>query len=763
MKKFLLVLFILFYFPSLTWGVSYTVDWSHSFGGVGNDFINDVAVDSSNNVIISGRFCDGTINFGGDDLTNATGCSLYVAKFSSAGIHQWSRASAATYGVLSQSVAVDSSSNIFVAGYFSGVMNLGGTDLTSSNNSNDIFLVKYNSAGVHQWSQRFGSTADDVAYGVATDSSGNVIITGFFTGTVNFGGDDLTSYSGGYDLYLAKYNSSGTHQWSEKFLNNGGDKGYSLKTIAGDAILFGGVFTGSINLGCGVLTSAGLQDMLIAKFGSDGTCTWSVKFGGTGTDSLYDIAVDSSSNVYATGDFNGAVNFGGGVLTSVLSDIFVLKVGASDGAYAWATQYGSTSNDHAYGIGVDASNNVLITGDFAGTVDFGGGNLASAGSSDGVMAVYLGNGGSYLWANKIGSTLADSGKAIIANTTKSLLAIGEFYGTVSFQGQTLISSGGSDVYLVQLDYPYRQMNNLTGTIPIAVFTNSTITATLDSITSDWLENSYGQLTLDFDVFSQVSMPSSCIWADILSATRASQDAHPGYYVYLYPNAPCNLGVYRQTEEFTLDYGIAVCTSTTKLVMAHEMGHALGANYYRQVECDDYFISDNCTDRTSTVLGDHSGTRHVAGGFKDQWGWTTPTTVSTNTTVELSAYEATGGLEIVRVPISITNPNFGAGDPFIYIYYRNITGIDISGTIGVYIDLTMELSGVSFTEGQRFTQYIPMYMHILTVASPTRTYTHSGGEVTITLLSMTSESASVSINTGTDTVITTPSGITIIYD
>ena len=113
-------------------------------------------------------------------------------------------------------VAVDGSGNVLVTGIFSGTVNFGGGNLVSAGDF-DIFVAKYNASGVHQWSRRFGSAERSTSgTDVAVDGSGNVFVTGYFSGTVDFGGGNLVS-AGRSDIFLAKYNANGVHQWSKRF------------------------------------------------------------------------------------------------------------------------------------------------------------------------------------------------------------------------------------------------------------------------------------------------------------------------------------------------------------------------------------------------------------------------------------------------------------------------------------------------------------------------------------------------------------------
>src|SRR4029434_11182450 len=98
---------------------------------------------------------------------------------------------------------------------------------------------------------------------------------------------------------------------------------------------------------------------------------WAERFGSSGDDLGRAITVDSNGDVLITGNFQGTVDFGGGGLTRAgLNDIFVAKFSGVDGAHIWSTRFGSTGDDFGNGIAVDGSGNVLVAGTFNGTVDF---------------------------------------------------------------------------------------------------------------------------------------------------------------------------------------------------------------------------------------------------------------------------------------------------------------------------------------------------------------------------------------------------------
>ena len=178
-----------------TWGGTVLI------GTASNDRGHGIAVDSSGNIYVAGYTAgalDGETNSGGDDI--------YLTKYNSAGTRQWTRLAGTTGSDQSGwgAVAVDGSGNSYVTGYTSG--NLDGE--TNAGGS-DAVLIKYDSSGSKLWTRLLGTAGSDSAWAVAVDGSGNIYISGFTDG--NLGGE---TNSGGTDAFLAKYNSSGTLQWT---------------------------------------------------------------------------------------------------------------------------------------------------------------------------------------------------------------------------------------------------------------------------------------------------------------------------------------------------------------------------------------------------------------------------------------------------------------------------------------------------------------------------------------------------------------------
>ncbi|WP_428662095.1 SBBP repeat-containing protein [Runella sp.] len=226
-----------------------------------------------------------------------------------------------------------------------------------------------------------GGTSVEQGQSIAVDGSGNVYITGYFSGTAAFGSTSKTS-AGGYDIFVAKYNNSGSLQWVQTAGGTGSDVGYGIAVDGSGNVYITGYFFGTATFGSTSKTSAGISDIFVAKYNTGGTLQWVQTAGGTSTELGYGIAVDGSGNVYITGNFQGTATFGSTLKTSAGgSDIFVAKYN-TNGIFQWVQTAGGTNEDYGQKIDSDTNGNLYVTGFFNDTATFSRNTKTSAGSID---------------------------------------------------------------------------------------------------------------------------------------------------------------------------------------------------------------------------------------------------------------------------------------------------------------------------------------------------------------------------------------------
>jgi hypothetical protein len=420
--------------------------WGAVFGDQLNDLGRSVAVDPASAVFVTGAFED-SVDFGGGPRVSAGSQDIFLAKFGQSGKHLWSRGYGDAGFQQGASVAADPSGNVVMTGVFEGTVNFGGGPLTSSG-FRDLFVVKFDADATHLWSRSFGGSSFEREGDIAVDRSGNVAVTGSFPGTVDFGGGPLTS-DGNYDAFLVKFGPGGSHLWSQRFGGTDSDAGTGVAFDRTGNILLTGQFHFTADFGGGPLTSAGAADVFIAKFDASGNHVWSKAFGDLDLQEAAAIEVDGADSVVVTGNFGGTVDFGGGPLTTAGStDVFLVKLDES-GNHVWSDRFGDTDLDNGVGVVAGLLGECVVTGSFRGSVDFGGGALSSVGSGD-IFVAKFDMAGNHLWSMAFGNSSGDSGNGVCLNSAGNVFMTGYFNGSVNFDGTTLNGAGGTDIFVFKV-------------------------------------------------------------------------------------------------------------------------------------------------------------------------------------------------------------------------------------------------------------------------------------------------------------------------
>lgn len=428
-------------------GVPGTTVSALRLGSPGTDIGWGIATDASGNVLVTGSF-SGTVDFGGGMVMTAGGEDIFVLSLRPDGTFRWARRFGGTGNDAGAAVSIDGSGNVRVTGSFTGTVDFGGGPITSMGGA-DIFVLGLDPGGAYAWASTFGSTGIDLSARIATDGTGNVLVTGAFSNMVDFGSGPLVS-AGPFDVFVLSLRSNGSLGWARRFGGGSADFANDVATDTTGNVRVTGFFGGSVDFGGGPIASAGGNDVFVLALDSLGSYQWARGFGGTLPDLGMGIATDAMDNVRVTGELSGTVDFGGGPLTSAGgTDVFVLGL-APDGTFRWASRAGGTLDDRGNAIATDAGGNVVVTGYIQDTVDFGGGPLASGGTYD-IFALDLASDGSYQWARVFGGTGADLGYGVTATPRGTVLVTGEIGGPVDFGLGPVPHAGGPDVFLLELE------------------------------------------------------------------------------------------------------------------------------------------------------------------------------------------------------------------------------------------------------------------------------------------------------------------------
>ncbi len=398
-----------------------TDGWVKHLGTGSYDVGYGVATDSSGNIYITGETAG---NLGGEK--NEGGSDIFLAKYDESGTRQWVRLLGTASHDAGCGVATDASGNIYVTGETRG--DLGGE---SHEGYRDVFLARYDGSGTRQWVRLLGTASDDYGLGVATDASGNIYVTGETSG--DLGGE---TNEGGSDIFLARYDESGTRQWVKLLGTASDDYGLGVATDTSGTIYITGETSGNLD----GESNAGKEDVFLARYDGSGTRQWVRLLGTASHDAGCGVTTDASGNIYVTGETWGNL---GGETYEGFNDIFLARYDGS-GTRQWVKLMGTASYDYGLGVATDASGNIYVTGETRG----GLGGETNMGQEDIFLARYD-ESGTRQWVRLLGTTSNDYGRGVVTDTSGTIYITGETRSALG--GET--NEGFNDSFLCSCDGP----------------------------------------------------------------------------------------------------------------------------------------------------------------------------------------------------------------------------------------------------------------------------------------------------------------------
>lgn len=428
-------------------------EWAQRVGGTGAEVLetgSSVAVDGDGNVYTLLSFWSGSVTLGGTTYTLRGTTDALLVSYDADGVLRWAKHIGGTGLDLGRGIAVDDDGNVYVVGETEGPLDLGGGPLAPvPGHVRDIWMASYDGAGAHRWSQRRGGSGLVLLTDVAV-GEGSVIVTGHMTGTLNVGGGLLTS-AGDADLLLFSLGSDGSHQWSRRLGGTNEDHANAVAIDASGELVVAGYFAGTANFGTGALVSAGSADALVLGLDASGVTRWARRFGSTAIDIAQDAAVDDDGNAYAVSGFAGTIDLGAGPIVSAGNQDVIVASWNHDGTLRWARRGGSTQLDYIRGLVLDSDGDPVITGSFFGpTASFGGAALPNAGNYDTFLAGFAAATGAHQWSESFGGATRDDGYDLALSPTGALLLVGTTNGTFTIAGTSVSTTGGDDVFVASL-------------------------------------------------------------------------------------------------------------------------------------------------------------------------------------------------------------------------------------------------------------------------------------------------------------------------
>ncbi|HET6348695.1 MAG TPA: FlgD immunoglobulin-like domain containing protein [Candidatus Krumholzibacteria bacterium] len=417
-----------------------TYTWGHGYGDSDTQNLWSVATDPTGNVLICGSFYS-TITIK-STLTSAGMQDAFIAKLDSDGNALWNhRVGVGTFDDIAWDVTSDKDGNVIAVGAMSPTVG----------NRIPVGIVKYAPDGTQLWIKTFGANqTNDAGQFVATDLAGNIIVAGHYQDTIDFGGGSLSPpFLSSQAMFLVKFDPNGNHIWSETLGDDYAATAGMEADATGNVVLFG-QFQHTIDFGLGALTSAGLNDLFLVKFASDGRALWNHRFGNAGLDPPACLALAPDGRAAIAENLDGAVDFGGGPLTPTGSPQPAVAVYAPDGSYMWSKTFTATTYAFGYGMTFAENNDLVLACNGSGSIDFGGGPVAASGVFYNVFVARLSaSNGAHRWSFSFAGDDNVYGFPAIAHG--QLIVAGYMDGAADPGGGPLPYGGATDVFVAGYD------------------------------------------------------------------------------------------------------------------------------------------------------------------------------------------------------------------------------------------------------------------------------------------------------------------------
>ncbi|WP_298273134.1 SBBP repeat-containing protein [Geobacter sp.] len=462
----------------------YGTSWAQHAG-----FTRDSLIQMSNSLIVGDTVSDfvrdgagnyyvtGTTSGGLDGKTIQGQTDVFVMKFDAQGNKLGPAWLIGTTNVeYGSRIAVDTTGNIYLAWTTEyDPVTASGTNLT------DVNVVKFDSTGNQLWTQQLGSSNEDYLSDIAVDENGNVLITGDAAGSV-----DNKTFGGVNDFFVAKYDTNGVKQWTKLSGQKGYDGSYDIALDKSGNIYI----TGETESGLNGL--AANNSPFLVKYNTSGVVQWTKIIDSQHAGSGYSVAVDGAGNCYVTGS-----------VTVTGWNLFLAKYDGA-GNQQWISAM-ETAGDDVWGLALDATGNVFITGYASGIFD---GNSYRGGSD--IFVVKFDVNGKKLWSTQIGNDNNDYPADITVDPDGNVYLLGDTYGSILGTS----SPGNKNLFIMQLKQLLPDTIPPTVTVtPVESPTNSeviTLTGTME-------EGAMVTVTADTAaLIGSVAYPTASTWSCTVS-------------------------------------------------------------------------------------------------------------------------------------------------------------------------------------------------------------------------------------------------------
>jgi hypothetical protein len=376
-------------------------DWSNLFAFTSNGAQQNGAyatgvtiVPTTGHIVVVGNFFNGSLTIGNYDLGSTTSMNTFIVKFFPNGAVVDAQRIGGSNHVETRAVVTDNAGTTYVGGNYRGAPQIGAAMLPATTDD-DAFIAAFNSDGT-SWTRTLGGMAYQGVVAMASAGGSDVVVT------MSIAGDTSITTPGGVQIFAAGINA---------------------------------------------------DILLSRLRGTDGFATWNahVKTNDAMGNSLAIGAVAATSTKVAlSGVFQGTVELNGQILSTADADSFIATFAANDGNFQDYLVLGGSGTQEVRGVAIDTFGDFVIAGAFTNSLPLGIPPLVASGQSDAFVAKLDANLDGK-WSRKFGDDVSQSSTpVVIGGATGHIFAGGVFQGQLTGISPLLTSTGGLDAFMIEL-------------------------------------------------------------------------------------------------------------------------------------------------------------------------------------------------------------------------------------------------------------------------------------------------------------------------
>lgn len=352
--------------------------WALPFGGSGHDEIIRIAIGPDGSIVLLVWF-EESVDFGGGIIKSAGKSDMALVKLTAYGKFEWALPVGGFEHEYPTALAIDPQGNIFVVGTYSQPMTIEGQTVVPVGGL-DVYLVSFTRSGKFRWGKTIGADGADGASSVAVDASGNVYVSGYFSGTMQpNAATKITAFGGGSDAFLSSYDALGEFRWISTLRSKASNDRLMDVAVGKDRVIVVG-HSGSLATFADAPVGEPGQLGMVASMDFAGKLQWVKPFSVEYDGSALEVAVRPDGRIVMGGYTDAAKVFNAepaspqGTISA-----FVATLGP-DGSPLWSKMFGSSVRSYTLGIAAAPDDYVYAVGRFAR--DFNAGPEMWTGSTE---------------------------------------------------------------------------------------------------------------------------------------------------------------------------------------------------------------------------------------------------------------------------------------------------------------------------------------------------------------------------------------------